>query len=76
MGRALIDGAETTKVLNAAQAADVDATHITLISQLEGLPGKADIEDLLSTKDCLRLHNRAASPSTRQTRVDVKPASG
>ena len=42
VGRALIDGAETTKVLNAAQAADVDATHITVTGQLEGLPGKAD----------------------------------
>ncbi|MFH8805063.1 hypothetical protein ACH4F6_36850 [Streptomyces sp. NPDC017936] len=67
VGRALVDGAETTKVLNAAQAADVDATHITVISQLEGLPGKADIEDLFSAKDYLWLHNRATSPSTRQT---------
>ncbi|MEU1371735.1 hypothetical protein ABZ454_37390 [Streptomyces sp. NPDC005803] len=40
MGRALIDGAETTTVLNAAQAATPDATHITVISQLEGLGGK------------------------------------
>ncbi|MBO2443836.1 hypothetical protein [Actinomadura nitritigenes] len=67
MGHALIDGAETTKVLNAAQAANVDATHITVISQLEGLSGTADIEDLFSTKDYLWLHNRATSPSTRQT---------
>ncbi|GGQ18592.1 hypothetical protein GCM10010266_47140 [Streptomyces griseomycini] len=42
VGRALIDGAETTKVLNAARAANVDAIHITVISRLEGLPGKAD----------------------------------
>ncbi|WP_435809911.1 ATP-dependent nuclease [Streptomyces mirabilis] len=61
--RALIDGAETTKVttkvLSAAQAANVDATHITVIGQLEGLPETADIEDLFSTKDYLWLHNRA-----------------
>ncbi|MFF5158022.1 hypothetical protein ACFY3N_17565 [Streptomyces sp. NPDC000348] len=67
VGRARIDGAETTKVLNAAQAANVVATHITVISRLEGLPGKADNEDLFSTKDYLWLHTRAASPSTRQT---------
>ncbi|MGY3783764.1 hypothetical protein [Streptomyces antibioticus] len=61
--RALIDGAETTKVttkvLSAAQAANVDATHITVIGQLEGLPETADIEDLFSAKDYLWLHNRA-----------------
>lgn len=61
--RALIDGAETTKVttkvLSAAQAANVDATHITVIGQLEELPETADIEDLFSTKDYLWLHNRA-----------------
>ncbi|MFD3719801.1 AAA family ATPase [Streptomyces sp. NPDC058674] len=61
--RALIDGAETTKVtakvLSAAQAADVDASHITVIGQLEGLPDTADIEDLFSTKDYLWLYNRA-----------------
>ncbi|UZI26679.1 ATP-dependent nuclease [Streptomyces sp. VB1] len=61
--RALIDGAETTKVtakvLSAAQAADVDASRITIIGQLEGLPETADIEDLFSTKDYLWLYNRA-----------------
>nr|WP_168723253.1 AAA family ATPase [Streptomyces sp. SAT1]ANO42853.1 hypothetical protein A8713_037055 [Streptomyces sp. SAT1] len=61
--RALIDGAETTKVtakvLSAAEAANVDATHITVIGQLEGLPETADIEDLFSTKDYLWLYNRA-----------------
>jgi predicted ATP-dependent endonuclease of OLD family len=61
--RALIDGAETTKVttkvLSAAQAANVDATRITVIGQLDGLPETADIEDLFSTKDYLWLHNRA-----------------
>ncbi|MEV7130013.1 hypothetical protein [Streptomyces sp. NPDC093260] len=66
MGGALIDGAETTTVVNAAQPANVDATRITVISQLEGLPGKADTEDLCSTKDHLWLHNRATSPSTSQ----------
>ncbi len=67
VGRALIDGAETTKVLNAAQAATVDATHITVISQLEGLAGTADIEDLFSAKDYLWLHNRPRHQSTRQS---------
>lgn len=61
--RALIDGAETTKVtakvLSAAEAANVDATHITVIGQLDGLPETADIEDLFSTKDYLWLYNRA-----------------
>ncbi|MFJ2399444.1 AAA family ATPase [Streptomyces sp. NPDC087843] len=61
--RALIDGAETTKVttkvLSAAQAANVDASHVTVIGQLDGLPATADIEDLFSTKDYLWLHNRA-----------------
>ncbi|MEU0519412.1 AAA family ATPase [Streptosporangium sp. NPDC006007] len=61
--RALIDGAETTKVtakvLSAAQAANVDASHITVIGQLEGLPETADIEDLFSTKDYLWLYNRS-----------------
>ncbi|MFD9268664.1 AAA family ATPase [Streptomyces goshikiensis] len=61
--RVLIDGAETTKVtakvLSAAEAADVDASNITVIGQLEGLPDTADIEDLFSTKDYLWLYNRA-----------------
>lgn len=61
--RALIDGAETAKVtakvLSAAEAANVDAAHITVIGQLEGLPETADIEDLFSTKDYLWLYNRA-----------------
>ncbi|GGY14712.1 hypothetical protein [Streptomyces minutiscleroticus] len=56
-----------TKVLNAAQAATVDATHITVISQLEGLAGTADIEDLFSAKDYLWLHNRPRHQSTRQS---------
>ncbi|MGW3192970.1 hypothetical protein ACWDBT_34650 [Streptomyces ardesiacus] len=72
MGHALVDGAETTKVLNAAQAAN--ATHITVISQFEGLPGKADIEDLFFTQDYLWLHSRATSPSTRQSSVDGESA--
>ncbi|MCT6782335.1 ATP-binding protein [Streptomyces sp. CS7] len=61
--RALIDGAETTKVtakvLSAAEAADVDTSHITVIGQLDGLPDTADIEDLFSTKDYLWLYNKA-----------------
>ncbi|MEU9158098.1 AAA family ATPase [Streptomyces sp. NPDC048417] len=61
--RALIDGAETTKVtakvLSAAEAAEVDASHITVIGQLDGLPETADIEDLFSTKDYLWLYNKA-----------------
>ncbi|MFD5000061.1 AAA family ATPase [Streptomyces buecherae] len=55
--RALIDGAETTKVtakvLSAAEAAEVDTSHIIVIGQLDGLPETADIEDLFSTKDYL-----------------------
>ncbi|MEW1583455.1 AAA family ATPase [Streptomyces microflavus] len=68
--RALIDGAETTKVtakvLSAARAANVDASHITIIGQLEGLPETADIEDLFSTKDYLWLYNRAAQVSVHE----------
>jgi energy-coupling factor transporter ATP-binding protein EcfA2 len=60
--RALIDGAETTKVtakvLSAAEAAEVDTFHITVIGQLDGLPETADIEDLFSTKDYLWLYNK------------------
>ncbi|MGW4348993.1 hypothetical protein ACWEL8_28525 [Streptomyces sp. NPDC004690] len=69
--RALIDGAETTKVtskvLSAARAAGVDAAHITVIGQLEGLPETADIEDLFSTKDYLWLHNRATEVTIHET---------
>ncbi|UPZ34591.1 ATP-binding protein (plasmid) [Streptomyces sp. LRE541] len=61
--RALIDGAETTKVtakvLSAAEAAEVNTSHITVIGQLDGLPDTADIEDLFSTKDYLWLYNKA-----------------
>ncbi|MBM7054103.1 AAA family ATPase [Streptomyces durocortorensis] len=68
--RALIDGAETTKVtakvLSAAQAANVDASHITIIGQLEGLPETADIEDLFSTKDYLWLYNRATEVTVHE----------
>ncbi|MFG2603180.1 hypothetical protein ACGFT2_06480 [Streptomyces sp. NPDC048514] len=57
--RALIDGAETTKVtvkiLSAAEAVNVDTSHIIVIGQIEGLPETADIEDLFSTKDYLAL---------------------
>lgn len=63
--RALIDGAETTrvtaKVLGAAKAADVDDSHITIIGQIEGLPETADIEDLFSVKDYLWLYNKATN---------------
>ncbi|WUW24233.1 hypothetical protein OG521_27105 [Streptomyces sp. NBC_01463] len=57
----------TAKVLSAAQAANVDATHITIIGQLEGLPETADIEDLFSTKDYLWLHNRATEVTINET---------
>jgi hypothetical protein len=61
--RALIDGAENTKVtakvLSAAEAAEVDTSHSTVIGQLDGLPETADIEDLFSTKDYLWLYNKA-----------------
>ncbi|MER5739702.1 AAA family ATPase [Streptomyces sp. NPDC002262] len=67
---ALIDGAETTKVtakvLSAAEAADVDTSHITVIGQLDGLPETADIEDLFSTKDYLWLHNRATEVTVNE----------
>ncbi|MGW3520591.1 AAA family ATPase [Streptomyces hydrogenans] len=68
--RALIDGAETTKVtakvLSAAEAAEVDTSHITVIGQLDGLPETADIEDLFSTKDYLWLHNRATEVTVNE----------
>ncbi|MDN3029426.1 hypothetical protein [Streptomyces sp. S.PB5] len=68
--RALIDGAETTKVtakvLSAAEAAEVDPAHITVIGQLDGLPDTADIEDLFSTKDYLWLYNRATEVTIKQ----------
>ncbi|MEU6653357.1 AAA family ATPase [Streptomyces sp. NPDC046900] len=69
--RALIDGAETTKVtakvLSAAQAANVDASHVTVIGQIDGLPETADIEDLFSTKDYLWLHNRATEVTINES---------
>ncbi|MFF4369494.1 ATP-dependent endonuclease [Streptomyces sp. NPDC001594] len=69
--RALIDGAETTKVtakvLSAAAATNVDAAHITVIGQLNGLPETADIEDLFSTKDYLWLHNRATEVTLNES---------
>ncbi|MGW5172554.1 AAA family ATPase [Streptomyces nodosus] len=68
--RALIDGAETTKVtakvLSAAEAADVDTSHITVIGQLDGLPETADIEDLFSTKDYLWLYNKATEVTVNE----------
>ncbi len=68
--RALIDGAETTKVtakvLSAAEAAEVDTSHITVIGQLDGLPETADIEDLFSTKDYLWLYNKATEVTVNE----------
>ncbi|MFD7631740.1 AAA family ATPase [Streptomyces sp. NPDC059851] len=68
--RALIDGAETTKVtakvLSAAEAAEVDTFHITVIGQLDGLPETADIEDLFSTKDYLWLYNKATEVTVNE----------
>ncbi|WP_329375392.1 hypothetical protein [Streptomyces sp. NBC_01483] len=49
----------TTGVHDQGGSPNVDATHITVIGQLEGLPETADIEDLFSTKDYLWLHHRA-----------------
>jgi hypothetical protein len=53
-GRALIDGAETTKVtakvLSAARPPKSTRPTSPSIGQLDGLP-TADIEDLFSTKD-------------------------
>ncbi|WAE64236.1 AAA family ATPase [Streptomyces cavourensis] len=68
--RALIDGAETTKVtakvLSAAEAAEVDTSHITVIGQLDGLPETADIEDLFSAKDYLWLYNKATEVTVNE----------
>lgn len=73
--RALIDGAETArvtaKVFNAAQAADLDTKHITVIGQFDGLPDTADIEDLFSTKDYLWLYTRATESRLGESDLPV-----
>ncbi|WP_109036402.1 AAA family ATPase [Streptomyces rubrogriseus] len=69
--RALIDGADTTKVaskvFSAAQAADVAPSHIVVVGQMENLPDTADIEDLFSTKDYLWLYNKATSSNLSES---------
>ncbi|MFJ4858691.1 AAA family ATPase [Streptomyces sp. NPDC088730] len=69
--RALIDGADTTKVtakvLRAAKAAEVDESHIIIIGQIEGLPETADIEDLFSVKDYLWLYNKATNVAVNES---------
>ncbi|MFD5084252.1 AAA family ATPase [Kitasatospora sp. NPDC058406] len=69
--RAIIDGAEatkvTSKVFSAAEAAGVEPSSIIVIGQLGGLPDNADIEDLFTTKDYLWLYNKAAGSSLTET---------
>ncbi|MGR6998669.1 ATP-dependent nuclease [Yinghuangia aomiensis] len=69
--RALVDGAETTKVISkvisAAKATGVDESHITVLGTLDGLAETADIEDLFSVKDYLWLYNRATNSSIEPT---------
>ncbi|WP_028183422.1 AAA family ATPase [Salinispora arenicola] len=64
--RALVDGAETTKVsrkiIQAAEAVGVDKSHIVILGDLPGLPSTADIEDLFTIKDYLWLYSRAGQP--------------
>jgi energy-coupling factor transporter ATP-binding protein EcfA2 len=61
--RALVDGAEATKVIKkiyvAADAAGVDRSKIVVLGELDGLPATADIEDLFTAKDYLWLYNRS-----------------
>jgi energy-coupling factor transporter ATP-binding protein EcfA2 len=60
--RALVDGAETSKVSRkiyaAADAVGVDHNKIVLLGEMDGLPATADIEDLFTVKDYLWLYNR------------------
>ncbi|MDH6119358.1 putative ATP-dependent endonuclease of OLD family [Kitasatospora sp. GAS204A] len=69
--RAIIDGAETTKVtskvISAAEAAGVDPSAIIVIGQLGGLPDTADIEDLFTTEDYLWLYNKATGSNLAET---------
>jgi energy-coupling factor transporter ATP-binding protein EcfA2 len=61
--RALVDGAESTKVSKkiylAADAAGVDHRKIVILGEIDGLPATADIEDLFTVKDYLWLYNRS-----------------
>lgn len=65
--RALVDGAEATKVIKkvlaAADAAGVDRSKIVVVGELNGLPATADIEDLFTVKDYLWLYNRSGHPT-------------
>jgi energy-coupling factor transporter ATP-binding protein EcfA2 len=67
---ALLDGAETTKVtskvMSAADAAEVDRSRIVVIGQIDGLPDTADIEDLFSVKDYLWLYNKATNSNVTE----------
>lgn len=67
---ALLDGAETTKVtskvMSAADAAEVDRSRIVVIGQIDGLPDTADIEDLFSVKDYLWLYNKTTNTNVTE----------
>lgn len=73
--RAVIDGAETTKVakkiLVAADAAGVAKDKIIVLGEMDGLPGTADIEDLFTVKDYLWLYNRSGLPTVQE--ADLPP---
>jgi energy-coupling factor transporter ATP-binding protein EcfA2 len=64
--RALVDGAETLKVIdkvrNAAKAAGIADHRIVVVGEMRPLPATADIEDLFTVKDYLWLYSHAASP--------------
>ncbi|MFI6801704.1 ATP-dependent nuclease [Streptosporangium canum] len=68
--RALVDGAEGTKVIKkvrvAADAAGVDQSKIVVIGELDGLPASGDIEDLFTVKDYLWLYNRSGLPAVTE----------
>ncbi|MEU7990586.1 AAA family ATPase [Streptosporangium canum] len=68
--RALVDGAEGTKVMKkvriAADAAGVDQSKIVVIGELDGLPASGDIEDLFTVKDYLWLYNRSGLPAVTE----------
>ncbi|WP_420118119.1 ATP-dependent nuclease [Micromonospora sp.] len=63
--RALVDGAETskvsTKIRQAAEAAGVDQHKIVILGETPDLPNTADIEDLFTVKDYLWLYARTLS---------------
>jgi energy-coupling factor transporter ATP-binding protein EcfA2 len=71
--RALVDGAEATKVIRkvrmAATAAGVDQSKIVVIGELDGLPASGDIEDLFTAKDYLWLYNQSGLPAVTEAEL-------